>query len=257
MKKLHNIFDENYPKSKFDKAMNGVKFPVFVIGMLFFLLVIAYIIRQNTSIVFYNKINPVAVFLQNHGVNFKVIWIDCSPYIVAWFVFAFVPLVMWSANNYKRSLRDEYLVKTTSKLIALNSEVDEQKAANKILRESNMKRFEYSIELKKSFADAVAEINKLVAENKLLESCNQDNLKLITHWRERALHQKHTKKVVVEATEWKCIADEDYFPNFRAGNSYNTAPPHAKIDKETTLCLMSEREVPCLVEKQYFTPVKP
>ena len=58
MKKLHNIFDENYPKSKFDKAMNGVKFLVSVIGMLFFLLVIAYIIKQNTSIVFYNKINP-------------------------------------------------------------------------------------------------------------------------------------------------------------------------------------------------------
>lgn len=256
MKKLHNIFDENYPKSKFDKAMNGVKFLVSVIGMLFFLLVIAYIIKQNTSIVFYNKINPIAVFLQNHGVNFRVIWIDCSPYIVAWFIFAFVPLVMWSANNYKRSLRDEYLVKTTSKLIALNNEIDEQKAANKILRESNMKRFEYSIELKKSFADAVSEIKKLVAENKLLESCNQDNLKLITHWRERALHQKHTKKVVVEATEWKCISDDDYYPNFKQDKTYKATTSHVNINKETTLCLISESDVPCLVEKVYFTPVK-
>ena len=146
MKKLYNIFNESYPQSKFDKAMNTLKYFAFVIGLIFFLLVVAYIIKQNTSIVFYNKINPIAVFLQNHGVNFKVIWNDCSPYIVGWFVFAFVPLVMWSYNNYKRSLREEYrneyLIKTTSKLISLHQELDELKAANKILRESNMRLFE-------------------------------------------------------------------------------------------------------------------
>ena len=146
MKKLYNIFDENYPQSKFDKDMNTMKSFVFVIGMIFFLLVLAFIVGEYSNIEFYNKINPVAVFLQNHGVNFKVIWNDCSPYIVGWFVFAFVPLVMWSANNYKRSLREEYrneyLIKTTSKLISLNQELDELKAANKILRESNLRLFE-------------------------------------------------------------------------------------------------------------------
>lgn len=142
MKKLYNIFDEKtYPKSKFDKFMEKVTAMVILVGFIFFLLIIVSIIKQNISIEFYNKINPIA-FFKTHGVNFKVIWNDCSPYIVAWFVFVFVPLVMWSANNYKLSLRNEYLVKTTSKLCALNLEIDELKAANKILRESNMRLFE-------------------------------------------------------------------------------------------------------------------
>ena len=169
MKKLYNIFDENYPQSKFDKAMNTLKSFAFVIGLIFFLLVIAYIIKQNTSIVFYNKINPIAVFLQNHGVNFKVIWNDCSPYIVGWFVFAFVPLVMWSYNNYKRSLREEYLVKTTSKLCALNLEIDELKASNDKLRAEKKHEYEMFNEYRK---DAIAEKEDLRQANKILRESN-------------------------------------------------------------------------------------
>lgn len=169
MKKLYNIFDESYPQSKFDKAINTLKSFAFVIGMIFFLLVLAFIVGEYSNIEFYNKINPVAVFLQNHGVNFKVIWNDCSPYIVGWFVFAFVPLVMWSANNYKRSLREEYLVKTTSKLGYLNLEIDELKASNNKLR---TEKKDQNDNILMYIRDTNLEIFELKTANKILRESN-------------------------------------------------------------------------------------
>ena len=173
MKKLYNIFDESYPQSKFDKAMNTLKSFAFAIGLIFFLLVVAYIIKQNTSIVFYNKINPIAVFLQNHGVNFKVIWNDCSPYIVGWFVLAFVPLVMWSVRNYKISIREEfrneYLTKTTSKLLTLNLEIDELKASNNKLR---TEKKDQNDNILMYIRDTNLEIFELKTANKILRESN-------------------------------------------------------------------------------------
>ena len=159
MKKLYNIFDEkNYSKSKFDKLMDTLKSFAFVIGIAFFFSII---VRSIYPYVF--------EFVKSHGVNFKVIWNDCSPYIVGWFVFAFVPLVMWSANNYKRSLREEYLVKTTSKLCALNLEIDELKASNDKLRAEKKHEYEMFDEYRK---DTTSELADLRQANKILRESN-------------------------------------------------------------------------------------
>lgn len=110
-------------------------------------------------------------------------------------------------------------------------------------------------ELRKSFVDAVSEIKKLVAENKLLKACNQDNLKQIAYLKSVKNHKKRPA-FEIEVKEWECISDDDYYPNFKQEKIYKAIPSHAKIDKETTLCLISEREIPCLVDKKYFKPVK-
>lgn len=110
-------------------------------------------------------------------------------------------------------------------------------------------------ELRKSFIDAVAEIKKMVAENKLLESINENNLKQIEYLK---AVKNHKKRPIFEpeVKEWECILDDDYYPNFKQEKIYKATTPHANINKETTLCLVSERGIPCLVDKKYFKPIK-
>lgn len=113
----------------------------------------------------------------------------------------------------------------------------------------------YNKELKKSFTDEVSEIKKLVEENKLLESCNQENLKKIAYLK---AVKNHKKRPVFEpkVKEWECVNPE-YYPKFHVGRKYKDAITVAvDFDKETTLCLLSENGIACLVEKIYFKPVK-
>jgi len=133
MKKLYNIFDEkSHSQFKFDRTMNRLKSFALAIGLLFFAFVVFKMMKEY-NIVFFNKINPISTFLQNHGVNLKVIWNDCSPYILGWFVFAFTPLVLWSARNYKHSIKLEYIIKTAEKLSEKDKEIDKLKAENDML----------------------------------------------------------------------------------------------------------------------------
>ena len=71
-------------------------------------------------------------------------------------------------------------------------------------------------ERKKYFEDAVAEITELRLKDKnnfsyIQEFINdKDKLKVqVTHWKERALHQKHTKKVIkpIKSDWWECLSD--------------------------------------------------
>ena len=89
----------------------------------------------------------------------------------------------------------------------------------------------------------------------LIESCNQDNLKQITYWRERALHIKHTQKTDRESEKYICNTDI-YSPHFDKNKEYKASKSRVKFDKETTLCLISEDGRSSLVEKNYFLPVK-
>ena len=92
---------------------------------------------------------------------------------------------------------------------------------------------------------------KLHAKINLIESCNQDNLKLITHWKERALHIKHTQKSTHESEKYICQTNI-YSPNFEINKEYNSSNSRAKYDKETTLCLISESGIRSLVNKCNF-----
>ena len=62
---------------------------------------------------------------------------------------------------------------------------DSEKAKHTMLQKET-----FIVELKKSFEDVVAELKKLKAENALLESCNQDNLKQIAYLKSVKNHKK-------------------------------------------------------------------
>ena len=52
-----------------------------------------------------------------HAINFNAIWNDLSIYVCLWLI-ALVLITVWAAKNYKNSIREEYLVKTTSKQLS-------------------------------------------------------------------------------------------------------------------------------------------
>lgn len=172
-----------------------------------------------------------------------------SDFMNAW---TFIDLTLitffaWLAFFYRQTWKKQSFI--DSHMVARNfTRINNQGTEIEILTSNNK-------ELHKAFASSVDEMKKLMAENELLEFCNQENLECIAHWRERALHQKHTKKAVVEAKEWECNTS-DYEPLFHSGNTYKNATSKSEYDKATTLCLLSENGIACLVEKQYFTPVK-
>jgi len=112
-------------------------------------------------------------------------------------------------------------------------------------------------ERKKYFEDAIVEITKLTSENKLLKSCNQDNLKSIKYWKERALHQKHTKKVVesINSDLWECINDQDYMKElFNMNNRYKEL--NIKSNKDNLLFLIGNDNASYLVYKKDFKLVQ-
>jgi len=130
MKKLYNIFDASYPESKFNYFMDKCLTIAFWIGISVF-----------ASIAIRFSYLPIINFAMTHSINFTAIWADISIWLCLWLI-SVCFLVIWAANNYRISIREDYLVRTTSKLIALNNEIDELKAANKILRESNARLFD-------------------------------------------------------------------------------------------------------------------
>jgi len=115
-------------------------------------------------------------------------------------------------------------------------------------------------DVKKYFEDAVTEITELRSKNKVLESkcslldsCNDENLKSLNYWKERALHQKHSKPVKqVESEYWECIYNQ-YAPEFINGNRYEV--DKSKNSFLNTLFLIGESKCTCLVESKYFKPV--
>jgi hypothetical protein len=125
-------------KSQFEKSMNIVSGIVLIFGLLFFLsIVLRLVFEQFNCYPFCAIVN----FIQTHSINFPAIWADISIWLCIWLI-SFSLVVILAANNYRRSIREDYLVRTTSKLIALHNEIDELKSANKILRESKAKLFD-------------------------------------------------------------------------------------------------------------------
>lgn len=74
-------------------------------------------------------------FLQNHSINLPEIWSDCSIYVCLWLV-SIVLLAIWSANNYKRSIKKEYEEKKDSSIHSLNHLVDKLESENSYLKQA-------------------------------------------------------------------------------------------------------------------------
>lgn len=63
-------------------------------------------------------------FILNHAINYSEIWTDVSIYVCLWLV-ALILITIWAAKNWRNSIREEYLVKTTSKICALTAQIDD------------------------------------------------------------------------------------------------------------------------------------
>ena len=71
-------------------------------------------------------------FIEHHSINWPLIWSDCSPYICIWLLFL-VLLAFLLVKNYNKAVKNEYLVKTTAKLCALNGTILYLQEENKSL----------------------------------------------------------------------------------------------------------------------------
>jgi len=105
--------------------------------------------------------------------------------------------------------------------------------------------------LKKELSFVVTQNNilqdKLIDSNNMLFKCNESR----DHWRERALHKKHTKKVV-DSDNWKCI--NKHYRNFNNGTTYKRDSSQTPTSN-SLLFLICDDNKSYIVEKKYFQPV--
>lgn len=124
---------------------------------------------------------------------------------------------------------------------------------NKIkAQESNMN------ELKQAFEDAVAEITELRSQNGVLRCKVKDLTYNRDHWKERALHQKHTKKEIdtTNIDVWEC--QKNYFGLFEKGKTYQEDKTSKIIHESKIWLFVNPYHLhPYLVNKSDFKPVKP
>lgn len=103
-------------------------------------------------------------------------------------------------------------------------------------------------ELKKSFEDAVVEITDLRSKNKQLDDTNNILIEKFKYWKERALHQKHTKKEV-EDNVYLCIKSIGEY--FIEGKKYKRRGKNKDL-----LHLVGESGLVHIVNKLHFKPAK-
>lgn len=154
-------------------------------------------------------------------------------------IFSLTVLLLIKTSNYKQ----------------LNNELLFQKSLNTELKIEHLSQLKVKnnqiVQMQSDLLQSKQNEVKLHAKIDLIEYCNQDNLKQITHWRERALHIKHTQKSTHESEKYICNTDI-YSPYFINGKEYKTSNSRVKYDKETTLCLISEDGIRSLVDKCNF-----
>lgn len=69
------------------------------------------------------------LFIENTGINWSVIWVDCAPYLCLLLIIALV-LVIIQAKKTAKELQADYLIRSTYKLCALNGEIMELQTEN-------------------------------------------------------------------------------------------------------------------------------
>lgn len=116
---------------------------------------------MKTLTLFFNCLTDV---FTSFTINLPVIWSDVSIYVCLWLV-VFCIIVIWAANNYRRSVRDEYLVKTTSARIKWDDEMERVQSENRSLREAFD---EYRHEAQTEANERQERINQLESQNAAL-----------------------------------------------------------------------------------------
>ena len=134
--------------------------------------------------------------IENQGANWQLIWTDISIYVCIMLAVNIV-FVIYAAKNYKNNLCDHYLIKTTSKLCALNCEIDRLTSEKKFLRET-FKSYRKDVEIK---------VNELIVKNNILEAENlslKNRLEKVERKRDSKGHylptsgKGHGKKKVID-----------------------------------------------------------
>lgn len=104
--------------------------------------------------------------------------------------------------------------------------------------------------LKKAFEDAVSEITELRSKYKELIESEKSTVSKLKYWKERALHQKHTKTKQADSDWWECL--EDKYKQFKKGEKYFKGGNH----KNNDFILLRNSNGTFLAEKKYFRPVE-
>jgi len=185
-------------------------------------------------------------FLETHSVNYA--FTSGILLTVLLVVIILLIVVVLRLNEAKNKLKNEEFF----------SDVSAQTIED---YEKQIKLQECQIEdRKKYFEDAVVEITQLRSEKKVLESkcdllyeINNTIKERHDYWKERALHQKHTKKVKpVESEWWECVNEiKGYFMEgciYKVDNSFN--------DNLFRLFINENHLHPYLVNKSDFKPVQ-
>lgn len=145
-------------------------------------------------------------FLSNHSVNYAFtsgILLSCLIAAIALIIALYLRL-----KEAKTWIKFSDIEKKQNR-----TELKEEKSFCETQGNMYSKLLVRHAELKQGFEDAVAEITELRMKNKELTDNMKsiidqmhDHIKQITYWKERALHQKHTKKEV-ESEWWECVSD--------------------------------------------------
>lgn len=192
-------------------------------------------------------------FLSTHSVNYALI----NGYLTVVLLIAIIIII----SLYLRLKEAKTWIKFSEIEKKQNrSELKEEKSFCETQGSMYSKLLIRHSELKQGFEDAVAEITKLRSEKKvtdsnidLLDEINKTLTDRVTYWKERALHQKHTKKVV-ESEWYELINDQDYMKElFNTNKKYKIY--HIKPSKDTLLFLIGNDNKPYLVYKSDFKPV--
>lgn len=74
-------------------------------------------------------------FFANHSINWSMIWSDVSIYVCIWLILVML-IVIWAANNYRKSVKYEAEEKQNRLVVSLSHELDMINLENSGFREA-------------------------------------------------------------------------------------------------------------------------
>jgi len=200
-------------------------------------------------------------FLETHSVNYALI----NGYLTVFLLIAIIFIIAL----YLRLKEAKTWIKFSDIEKKQNQhELKEEKSFCETQGSMYSKLLVKYADIKKAFEDAVAEITELRSKVKQLElkvfSINEENKSLsdrcdnlltnVTYWKERALHQKHSKPVKQVESEW-WEAKTNPYGFFIKGNVYKQDKT-IKTDDSLIWIFLNENDLHShLVERKYFKPV--
>jgi len=202
-------------------------------------------------------------FIETHSVNYALI----NGYLTVFLLIAIAIIIAL----YLRLKEAKTWIKFSDIEKKQNQhELKEEKAFSETQGSMYSKLLVKYADMNKAFEDAVAEITSLRSKLKfsyessenLGKRFHEDQLKIeslnkaLTYWKERALHQKHSKPVKQVESEWyECLSTEYDKNIFVKYGKYKKSTLLSTDKSENLLGLVANNGVSYLVFKSDFKPV--